>query len=72
MEFNFCPQCGCKVTPEYNFCPQCGVKLPREAKTDFDKQVEDFFQELENATPEDRDEFFKLIEQDLRKKKGEK
>lgn len=69
MKFNFCPQCGFKLDSEYNFCPKCGIEIPKKSDSEFDKQIKDFFDALENATEEDRDQFFKLIEQDLKNKK---
>lgn len=71
MEFNFCPKCGRKLDEEYNYCPKCGFKLPQE-EADYQQQVDEFFDALESATPEERNEFFKLIEQDLKRKKEQK
>ncbi len=72
MEFNFCPKCGFKLDSEYNFCPKCGIEIPHESNAKIEKQIDDFFNALENASEEDRKEFFKLIEQDLKRKKEQK
>ncbi len=71
MEFNFCPKCGRKLDAEYNYCPKCGFEIPQSQK-DYKKEIDDFFNALENATEEERNEFFKLIEQDLKNKKEQK
>lgn len=66
-----CPNCKMSVG-NAKFCPECGTKIPQEPHSDFEKEIDEFFDALEAASEEDRDEFFKLLEQDLKKKKGQK
>lgn len=66
-----CPNCNREVGT-FNFCPDCGTKIPRSSNDDYEKQVDEFFAALEAASQEDRDEFFRLIEADLNKKKQAK
>lgn len=63
-----CPNCKMSVG-NAKFCPECGTKIQQESASDIDKEIADFFNALENASKEDRDAFFKLLEQDLKKKK---
>lgn len=66
-----CPNCKTSVG-NAKFCPECGTKIPQDSRSEFEKKVDDFFESLENASQEDRDAFFKLLEQDLKKKKEQK
>lgn len=78
----YCPECGTKIESEVRgrecpqckinvgnakFCPECWTKIPR---TDFETMIDDFFDELARASEEDKNEFFRLLEEDLKKKKG--
>lgn len=63
-----CPNCKMSVG-NAKFCPECGTKIPQESRSDFKKEIDEFFNALEAASEEERDEFFKLLEQDLNKKK---
>lgn len=77
----FCPECGTKIPQEKvcpkcktsvgkaKFCPECGTKIPQESDSEIDKKIDEFFAALEAASEEDKDEFFKLLDQDLKKKK---
>ena len=66
-----CPKCK-KAVGDANFCPVCGTKIPKDSDTDLDKKIDEFFEALENASQEDRDGFFKLLEQDLKNNKLQK
>lgn len=60
-----CPKCKVSVGSA-KFCPECGTKIVRSK---IDEEIDAFFQALENASPEEKDKFFKLLEEDLKKKK---
>lgn len=66
-----CPNCKTAVGSA-KFCPECGTKIPQKSRSELDKKIDEFFEALENASEEEKNEFFKLIEQDLKKKKGQK
>lgn len=61
-----CPKCNQSVG-NANFCPECGTKIPKD-DPELDKKIDEFFDALENASQEDKDAFFKMLEQDLKKK----
>ena len=66
-----CPKCN-KNVGDANYCPNCGTKIPKVSDPELDKKIDAFFDALENASQEDRDAFFKMLEEDLKKKKGGK
>ncbi len=68
MKFNYCPKCGLKLEADYKFCPKCGNEIPQETNPELQRQIDDFFAELENASEEEKDAFFGQLNQDLKKK----
>lgn len=64
-----CPNCKTFVG-NAKFCPECGTKIPQDSRSEIDKKIDDFFEALESASKEEKDAFFKLIEEDLKRKKG--
>ena len=69
MRAKFCQECGNKLNEGAKFCPECGTKVQQTPRSEIEEKIDEFFKELENASPEDRDAFFKLLEQDIKKKK---
>ncbi len=68
MKFNYCPKCGLKLEADYKFCPKCGAQIPQETDADVQRKIDEFFTALENASEEEKDEFFGQLNQDLKKK----